>query len=54
MREYLIEQYSFDKDQAIKIEKEYNLLITNTNSNLTIDEFVKVINDFSKYRTKTR
>lgn len=43
MKQYLIETYGFSEDIAVKIEKEYNLFITNTNSNLTIDDLVKVI-----------
>ena len=43
MIQYLIKKYNFNEEQAVKIGKEYSLLIANTNSNLTIDEFVKVI-----------
>ncbi len=41
--EHLMSEYGLTKDQAIRFKREYDLLILNTESQLTIDEVIKVI-----------
>ena len=48
MKQYLIETYFFSQKVAEKIANKYELLVLKTDSNLSIDEFVKVIQDFTK------
>ena len=48
----LIKKYAFDKAQATKIVKEYNLLMANTTHEYTIDDFVRLIS-MDKLKTKT-
>ena len=41
MKQYLIETYFFSQKVAEEIANEYELLLLKTDSNLSIDEFVK-------------